>query len=109
MEQMNWHEAAHYMREYNRKINNRTKGTTDKRCVMVAVISEDSFTQEYTLEERSYEFTNDNKAFIDGMGGYSIFASSLDGSDHVRLEQYLKDEGIKDGWKVDYVYIKSED
>ena len=38
------------------------------------------------------------------MGGYSIFASSLDSSDRgVRLEQYMAAErGGKDGWKVDY-------
>lgn len=52
------------------------------------------------------KFTNDNKAFIDGMGGYSIFANSLDGSDiGVRLEQYVE----YGDWKVDYCYILQED
>ena len=41
--------------------------------------------------------------------GYSIFATSLDGTDFVRLENYLADEGNKDGWKVEYCYIKQED
>lgn len=44
------------------------------------------------------------------MGGYSIFGSSLDGSDkNVRLEQYMEDEYAgKGGWKVDYCYLIEE-
>lgn len=109
MERMDWYEAKEYMRQYNDRNGVTSKGT-DKHCTMVAVISEDSFDKKYTLDERSYRFSNDNKAFISGMGGYSIFAGSLDGSDPcVRLEQYLEDEGNKNGWKVEYVYIQSED
>lgn len=109
MEKMNWHEAKEYLIKFNNKYNYTTKGMMDHICTMVAVISEDSFTKEYSLESRSYVFTNDNKAFLNNCG-YSIFASSLDGSDPcVRLERYLEDEGVKDGWKLDYCYIKSED
>lgn len=76
---------------------------------MVAVITEDSFNEKYSLEGRSYQFTNKEKAFIPGMGGYSIFASCLDGSDHCRIEGCLAEErGGKDGWKVEYCYIKEE-
>lgn len=108
MEHMTWYEAKKYLTEYNRKYNVETKGRTEKTCKMVAVISEDSFEKEYSLEERSYIFTNDNKAFIDGMGGYSIFSYSMDGSDiGVRLELYV--EGAKPSWKVEYCYILSED
>ena len=110
MDKMDWYEAKQYLINYNKKHGNTSKGCMDHICRMIAVISEDSFKEPYTLEERSYEFTNDNKAFIDGMGGYSIFSNSLDGTDKgVRLEYYLEDEGNKDGWKVDYCYIKSED
>ena len=51
-----------------------------------------------------------NKAFIEGMGGYSIYASSLDGSDKcVRLEAYMADEhGGKDGWKIEKCYVKDD-
>ena len=108
MERMQWYEAKRYLTEYNRKYNIRSKGTRENICQMVAVISADSFNKEYTLEERSYVFTNDNKAFIDGMGGYSIFSSSLDGSDiGVRLEQYV--EGPNPAWRVEYCYILKED
>lgn len=105
-----WSEASEYLCRYNREHGIKSKGCAEYICEMVAVITEDSFDQEYSLESRSYVFTNDNKAFIDGMGGYSIFANSLDGSDPgVRLERYLEDEGNPGGWKVDYCYIKSED
>ena len=44
------------------------------------------------------------------MGGYSIYASSLDGSDeNVRLEAYMADEyGGKDGWKIEKCYVKDD-
>ncbi len=68
------------------------------------VFTADSFTEPYPLESRTYVVSSNNKAFQPCMGGYSIFASSLDGSDRsVRLEQYMAAErGGKDGWKVDY-------
>ena len=54
----------------------------------------------YSLKSRSYRFRSDNKRFISGMGGNSIFAECLDGSDEfVRLDYYLGD------WKIDYCYI----
>ena len=108
MQKMTWFEAKEYLKNYNKQRGYTSKGTMNEFCRMVAVISEDTFTQPYTLEERSYEFTNDNKAFLDNLG-YSIFATSLDGTDFVRLENYLADEGNKDGWKVEYCYIKQED
>ena len=109
MEKLTWYEATKYLTDYNKKYGIKTKGTTDHICKMVAVISEDSFTQAYSLEERSYIFTNDNKAFLPEMGGYSIFANSMDGSDTgVRLERYVE-EASADRWKVDYCYILSED
>ena len=54
------------------------------------VFSPASFDKEYSLESRTYAVSSDNKAFQPNMGGYSIYASSLDGSDPcVRLEQYM--------------------
>ena len=107
---MTWHEAAAYMRAFNKEHGVTSKGSSvPPVCTMIAVISADSFDKEYTLEERSYRFSNREKAFLPNMGGYSIFACSLDGSDHARLEQCLKDEGVKDGWTVEYVYIEKEE
>lgn len=53
------------------------------------VFTADSFDKPYTEEQRTYVVSSNNKAFIEGMGGYSIYASSLDGSDKcVRLEAF---------------------
>ena len=74
------------------------------------VFTADSFDKSYTEEERTYVVGSNNKAFIEGMGGYSIYASSLDGSDkNVRLEAYMADEyGGNDGWKIEKCYVKDE-
>lgn len=71
------------------------------------VFTEDSYNQEYSLESRTYCLSSDNKAFQPNMGGYSIYAGSLDNSDPcVRLEQYMEEEYAgKGGWKVDYCYL----
>ena len=115
MDKLTYQEAAEYLRNFNRKYGYTTKGNMDHICTMVAVITSSSFTDAngkivpYSLESRSYAFTNCNKAFIDGQIGYSIFADSLDHTDSCRLEQYLVDEkGGPDGWIVDYCYIKDE-
>ncbi len=72
------------------------------------VFTEDSFTQVYSLESRTYRVSSDNKAFIPNMRGYSIYASAVDGSDDlVRIEQYMREEcGGAKGWKVDYCYME---
>ena len=71
---------------------------------------EESGNIRYTEEQRTYVVSSNNKAFIEGMGGYSIYASSLDGSDKcVRLEAYMADEhGGKDGWKIEKCYVKDD-
>lgn len=77
----------------------------------VIVFREDNWPDDnYSLESRSYVVSSDNKAFIASMGGYSIFGSSIDGSDKgVRLEQYMEDEYAgKGGWRVDYCYLIEE-
>lgn len=55
---------------------------------------------DYSLESRSYEFVSDNKRFVPGMGGNSVFANSLDGTDSIRLDWYLGQ------WEIDYCYLK---
>lgn len=75
------------------------------------VFTEDSFTAPYDERARTYAVSSDNKAFQPGMGGYSIYGSSLDGTDPcVRLEQYMTVErGGKNGWKIERCYVKEED
>lgn len=74
------------------------------------VFTEDSFNQPYSLESRTYVVHSSSKAFVPGMGGYSIYGSALDGSDSgVRLEAYMAlERGGKNGWKVDYCYLEDE-
>ena len=81
---------------------------TGRHMLGYIVFTEDSFTEPYTEEQRTYVVSSDNKAYRPNMGGYSIYASSLDGVDKmVRLEQYMAAEhGGKDGWKVERCYTK---
>ncbi|MCM1296286.1 MAG: YodL domain-containing protein [Muribaculaceae bacterium] len=71
------------------------------------VFSQASFEKPYSLESRTYVVSSDNKAFQPNKGGYSIFASALDGSDNgIRLEQYMASEhGGTDGWQVERCYM----
>lgn len=75
------------------------------------VFTEDSFTEKYPLESRTYVVSSDNKAYSPNMGGYSIYATSLDGTDkNIRLEAYMAAEkGGKDGWKIERCYMKERE
>ena len=71
------------------------------------VFTEDSFDKPYSEKSRTYVISSDNKAFQSGMGGYSVYASCLDGSDPcVRLDGYMFDEhGGENGWKIEKCYM----
>ena len=72
----------------------------DSRLKAVVVFKQgDWFNKEYTEAERSYGFSSDNKYFISGMGGNSIFATCLGDGEFLRLDYYLKE------WEVDYCYL----
>lgn len=106
MEKLNYAEFTEKMREHNLK----TDADYHKAINGVIVFTEDSFSKVYPLESRSYEVSSHNKAWIAGMGGYSIYGSSLDGEDRgVRLEAYMRAEkGGENGWKVEYCYFLEE-
>ena len=71
------------------------------------VFTEDSFDKPYPVEARTYAVSSNNKAFQPNMGGYSIYASCLDGTDNcIRLEQYMRGE---DAWKIEKCYMLKED
>ncbi len=99
--EMTYRELVSTFREYERQGN-------DTHLTGYVVISEDSFNEPYPVESRTYEISSNNKAFQPNMGGYSIYASSIDGSDPmVRLERYLAEEkGGSSGWKIDRCYVK---
>lgn len=75
------------------------------------VFTEDSFDKIYPIEARTYMVSSNNKAFQDGMGGYSIYGSSVDGEDLcVRLDGYMKDEhGGANGWKIEKCYVYKDE
>lgn len=104
---MSWAEATEYMREFNKAHNITTKSGLE--VAIVAVMKAEGFSddgKDYSETERSYVFSNLNKAFLPNMIGYSIFSNCLDKKDlNVRLDWYVDEEGIKDGWKVDYCYL----
>ena len=67
----------------------------------------DSFEKPYEEISRTYGVSSNNKAFQDGMGGYSIYGSCLDGTDPcLRLEGYIR--GGNDGWKIERCYMMSD-
>lgn len=103
VEKLNYSEFTSRMREHNDKTN----ADWNKAISGVIVFTEDSFDKIYPLESRSYGVSSHNKAWIAGMGGYSIYGSALDGSDNgVRLEAYMAlEKGGKNGWKVEYCYF----
>lgn len=69
------------------------------------VISQSSFTKEYSVEARTYKITAENKAFDVQANGYSIYGTSLDGTDsNVRLDRYLKVEH-GEAWDIEECYI----
>lgn len=101
---MSWAEAVGFMRGFNTKHNITTKGDPGApHITIVAVISQDSFLEPYSEEQRSYAFTNHNKAFISGMLGNSIFAECLDKSEYIKLSDYVP------GWEVERCYILEDD
>ena len=71
------------------------------------VFTENSFDKAYDEEARTYKVSSDNKAFQSGMGGYSIFASCVDGTDPcARIDLLMRDEY---GWKVEKSYMLKDD
>ena len=89
------------------KESNVTAQYSDKRSnrlIGVVVFKSENWPgKDYSLKARSYEFVSDNKYFISELGGGSIFADCLDGSEEgIRLDFYLS------SWKIDYCYIKGE-
>lgn len=71
------------------------------------VFTPESFDVPYNLESRTYVVSSNNKAYQAGMGGYSIYASCLDGTDPcVRLEGYMRGTN---SWKIEKCYMIKDD
>ena len=54
--------------------------------------------KQYNDLERTYTFRSDEKYFVAGLCGSSIFASCLGYQDDIRLDWYLGDWEIEDCW-----------
>lgn len=82
-----WHTLCQIMkRAYEEK----------KKIQGYVIFTEDSFTEVYSKESRTYIFSTYNKFFNTEAIGNSLFASSLDGIDLcIRLNEYLPD------WKIE--------
>lgn len=81
--------------------------TGKKHVCGYIVFSQSSFEKDYSEQSRTYVVSSDNKAYIPGAGGYSIFGSCLDGTDQcIRLEGYMRGDNR---WKIDRCYMKKDD
>lgn len=102
MKKMTWGEVCDAMWKFNEEHGYTAKGNKEKLRAVV-VFTEDSFNKPFTEIERSYQFSNDNKAFLPNQNSNSIFADCLDNKDlGVRLDWYMRD---KNPWKVEYCYL----
>ena len=107
MKRLTYPELRKAFCDFNEQNNITTKGTGKAIKGVIVFKSENWPNDNYSLESRSYEVSSDNKAFIPGQLGYSIFGSALDGTDDgVRLEQCMEYE--HGDWKVDYCYLLEE-
>ena len=100
MEKITWEELVNKCYTHN-NVNGVHNQFGDKKPLICGVCYKQSnFTQPYSEESRTYEFRSDNKYFIAGCGGRSIFADCLDKKDlGVRLDWYE--------WDVEYCYIEN--
>ena len=81
--------------------------TSDSWVKAVIVFAPESFVNDFSELERSYEVYSDAKYFDANMGGSSLFGNCLDRKDNgIRLDWYMN-RLPKDGtpWTVDYCYI----
>lgn len=103
MRKLTWGEFVTLMHQHNEENNITVKGQDKHPLIGIVVYKQgDYFKKEYNETERSYRVSSDNKAFISGQIGSSIFADCLDGIDWgVRLDYYPD-------WKVDYCYMEEE-
>lgn len=94
---MNWQEMRKIIDKHNEE-NGITNQFGDKNPLyFVIVYKQSNFEEEFSETERSYRVRSDNKLFLSGMLGRSLFGNCLDGKDMgVRLDWY--------NWEVERIY-----
>ena len=105
MNKLTFSQLCDAFHKHNEENNVTSQFDDDNRLTGVIVFKSSNWPKtDYSLESRSYRFTSDNKYFVPGMCGNSIFASNLDGTDKcIRLEQYIG------RWKIEYCYIEDHE
>ena len=94
MNRISYHEMVDIMTKANESGENKEA---------VIVFTEDSFSKDYSVEQRSYVVSSNNKMFNPEALGSSLSGDCLDGTDNgVRLDWYIGK------WHVEYCYIKEE-
>lgn len=106
MNKMTFEQVYERFVKHNEKngVESQFSDSSSNRLFGVVVFKSENWPDSnYSLESRSYRFASDNKFFVSGLGGNSIFADCLDKTDAgVRLDYYLNN------WKIDYCYIEGE-
>lgn len=89
---------------YSEMLDIMTKAYKDgENKEAVIVFTEDSFSKDYSVEQRSYVVSSNNKMFNPEALGSSLFGDCLDGTDNgVSLDLYIGK------WHVEYCYMKGE-
>lgn len=109
---MKYSELKNEMREFNRKHGIERaamlKQNADGKLIHMkgyVVIKEEALNSgilPYTKEERTYTFSNYNKALTSGDGGYSIFAHNDADGDNARIEN-LQDSAVEEAGIIETV------
>lgn len=102
MKKLTYRELRELIYKHNEENNVQRQYADKNPLTCVIVFKNDSWPdrdKDFSLKGRSYKFRSDEKFFLPGMCGRSIFAETLDGSDSCRLDWYLGE------WSIDYCYI----
>ena len=96
---MKYSELRKAMEDFNKKhgIERKvcTKYKEDGTLVEMTgrvVIKNSALVREFPVEQRTYEFSNYNKALTSGDIGYSIFADCIADNDCMRIENFTNDD-----------------
>lgn len=87
MKKLTFSQVNELCRQHNIKYDVQNQFADDNKLYFCAVLDPKYLKKYYSLKERTYIFTSDNKAFISRMCGYSIFGYCKYDHDSCRLEQ----------------------
>lgn len=106
MKKMTFEQVYERFVKHNEKngVESQFSDSSSNRLFGVVVFKSENWPgKDYSLESRSYKFASDNKYFVPGLGGNSIYADCLDRSEAgIRLDFYLS------SLEIDYCYIEGE-